>query len=251
MEREAAATDGIIHSVETFGSVDGPGVRFLIFLQGCRMRCRYCHNADTWSLSGGERISADALLDRAERYRAYWGDDGGVTVSGGEPLLQLDFLLELFEKAKQRGIHTCIDTAGQPFTRDEPFFSQFGRLCELTDLFLVDIKHIDPQAHRALTGMPNDNILYLLRYLSDRGQPVWIRHVLVPGITDDDAYLRQTRAFIDTLSNVERVEVLPYHSMGAYKWEELGLAYPLEGTEPPSPERIRSAERILTGGKTA
>lgn len=251
LKREADTTDGRIHSVETFGSVDGPGVRFLIFLQGCRLRCRYCHNADTWKLDGGERMSADALLDRAERYRAYWGDRGGITVSGGEPLLQIDFLLELFEKAKERSIHTCIDTAGEPFTREEPFFSKFERLCELTDLFLVDIKHIDPQAHRSLTGADNANILDMLRCLSDRGQPVWIRHVLVTGITDDDAYLKQTRAFIDTLTNVERVEVLPYHSMGAYKWKELGLAYPLEGVLPPASEHVRSAERILTGGETA
>ena len=237
--------DGRIHSVETFGSVDGPGVRFLIFLQGCRMRCRYCHNADTWKTDGGEPMSADELLDRAERYRAYWGESGGITVSGGEPLLQLDFLTELFEKAKRRGINTCVDTAGQPFSREEPFFSKFKRLCEVCDLFLVDIKHIDPEAHRALTGFSNENILDMLRFLSERKKPVWIRHVLVPGLTDDDAALRRTRQFIDTLGSVERVEVLPYHSMGAFKWRELGLDYPLGDTLPPSKERIQNAENIL------
>lgn len=236
---------GYIHSVETFGSVDGPGVRFLIFLQGCAMRCRYCHNADTWRTDGGEAVSVDALLDRAERYRAYWGSDGGITVSGGEPLLQLAFLTELLQKAKQRGIHTCIDTAGQPFTRQEPFFSRFCTLLDSTDLLLVDIKHIDAGEHRKLTGQPNDNILDMLRFLSERRKPVWIRHVLVPGITDDDGWLRRTRAFLDTLSNVERVEVLPYHTLGAYKWKELGKAYSLEGVQPPSPERIRNAEAIL------
>ena len=155
---------GRIHSTESFGSVDGPGVRFLIFLQGCKLRCRYCHNADTWKTDGGTLMTSDELLDKAERCRPYWGDKGGITVSGGEPLLQIDFLLDLFKKAKRRGINTCIDTAGQPFTREEPFFSKFGELCALCDLFLVDIKHIDPAAHKSLTGAANENILDMLRY---------------------------------------------------------------------------------------
>jgi pyruvate formate lyase activating enzyme len=150
-------------------------------------------------------MTADELLDKAERYRSYWGTEGGVTVSGGEPLLQIDFLLELFEKAKQRGINTCIDTAGQPFTRQEPFFSKFERLCALTDLFLVDIKHIDSDRHRLITRHGNENILDMLRYLSDVKKPVWIRHVLVPGLTDDDEALRRTRAFIETLDNVQKI----------------------------------------------
>ena len=240
---------GRIHSTDSFGSVDGPGVRFLIFTQGCAMRCRYCHNADTWSKDGGTLMTADELLDKAERYRAYWGTEGGITVSGGEPLLQIDFLLELFEKAKARGINTCIDTAGQPFREAEPFFSKFQRLCELTDLFLADIKHIDPQEHLNLTGVKNDNILAMLRYLSEIGKPVWIRHVLVPGITDSDGYLRRTRAFIETLGNVQRIEVLPYHSMGAYKWDKLGLDYTLKDTQPPTAERIQNASEILNGLK--
>ena len=236
---------GNIHSIETFGSVDGPGVRFLIFLQGCPMRCRYCHNADTWSFKPNTPMTADELLDRACRYRAYWGEKGGITVSGGEPLMQLDFLSELFRKAKERGINTCIDTSGQPFSRREPFFSKFRALLHDTDLLLVDIKHIDPAAHRSLTGQPNDNILDMLRFLSREGKPVWIRHVLVPGVTDDDGALHRLRAFLDTLRNIERVEVLPYHSLGAYKWKELGLAYSLEGTQPPSADRVRNAEEIL------
>ena len=226
---------GRIHSTDSFGSVDGPGVRFLIFTQGCAMRCRYCHNADTWSKDGGTLMTADELLDKAERYRAYWGTEGGITVSGGEPLLQIDFLLELFEKAKARGINTCIDTAGQPFREAEPFFSKFQRLCELTDLFLADIKHIDPQEHLNLTGVKNDNILAMLRYLSEIGKPVWIR--------------RRTRAFIETLRNVQRIEVLPYHSMGAYKWDKLGLDYTLKDIQPPTAERIQNASEILNGLK--
>ena len=238
-------SEGRIHSIESFGSVDGPGVRFLIFLQGCKLRCRYCHNADTWRTDGGTLMSADELLDKAERCRPYWGKSGGITVSGGEPLLQIYFPLELLRKAKQRGINTCIDTAGQPFARKEPFLSKFEELCTLCDLFLVDIKHIDCAAHQKLTGHKNDNILDMLRFLSDEQKPVWIRHVLVPGVTDDDRMLHRLRAFIDTLQNVEKIEVLPYHAMGAYKWKELGLAYTLDNTPPPAAERVKNAERIL------
>ena len=236
---------GLVHSVETFGSVDGPGIRYILFLQGCKLRCRYCHNPDTWRLDSNDIRSADEVLEQAERYRAYWGRDGGITVSGGEPLLQLDFLLELFKKAKRRGINTCIDTAGQPFTRREPFFSAFEELMRYTDLLLFDIKHIDSGEHKKLTGQPNENILDCLRYLSNINKPVWIRHVLVEGFTDNDEYLRRTRDFIDTLKNVERVEVLPYHEMGVYKWERLGLKYSLGGTNPPPQDRIDNAKKIL------
>lgn len=189
--------------------------------------------------------SADALLDHAERYRAYWGSDGGITVSGGEPLLQLDFLLELFKKAKLRGINTCIDTAGQPFSRGEPFFSHFQELMQYTDLLLFDIKHIDPVEHKALTAQPNDNILDCLRYLSEIKKPVWIRHVIVEGITDNDEYLRQTREFIDSLDDVERVEALPYHGMGVYKWEKLGIKYTLGDIKPPTETRLDTVRKIL------
>lgn len=236
---------GRIHSIETFGSVDGPGTRFIIFLQGCAMRCLYCHNVDTWDGRQGELRTADELLDQAERYRPYWGEEGGITVSGGEPLLQIDFLTELFEKAKSRGIHTCIDTAGQPFTRQEPFFGMFRRLMQVTDLLLVDVKHIDPEAHRGLTGKPNANILDMFRYLSEIHKPIWVRQVLVPGYTDDLAMLRRTRSFLDTLANVERVEVLPYHSMGLYKWEELGIPNQLKDVKPPTEEAVQQARAIL------
>ncbi len=238
-------TKGLIHSVETFGAADGPGIRYIIFLQGCKMRCRYCHNPDTWRMDSDDMRSADALLDHAERYRAYWGSDGGITVSGGEPLLQLDFLLELFKKAKLRGINTCIDTAGQPFSRGEPFFSRFKELMQYTDLLLFDIKHIDPVEHKALTAQPNDNILDCLRYLSEIKKPVWIRHVIVEGITDNDEYLRKTREFIDSLDNVERVEALPYHGMGFYKWEKLGIKYTLGDIKPPTETRLDTVRKIL------
>lgn len=243
---------GLVHSIETFGSVDGPGVRFVIFLQGCRLRCRYCHNVDTWPESSehAQRYTADELLDRAWRYHSYWGassdgEPGGITVSGGEPLLQIDFLLDLFSKAKKRGIHTCIDTAGEPFTREGRWFEQFEALMKVTDLLLVDIKHIDPEEHKKLTGRDNANILDMFRYLDSIHQPIWIRQVLVPGITDRREDLKKTRAFINTLSNVKRVEVLPYHTMAIYKWDELNIPYSLRGINPPTESEIANARRIL------
>ena len=238
---------GRIHSTESFGSVDGPGVRFVIFFKGCAMRCRYCHNPDTWGCCGGELKTAAELLDRAERYRGYWGEEGGITVSGGEPLLQIDFLLELFREAKKRGVSTVIDTAAQPFSREEPFFGTFAELMQYTDLLMVDVKHVDPAAHKKLTGCGNENVLDCLRWLSEIGKPVWLRHVLVPGVTDDDGALRRMRAFIETLSNVEKVEVLPYHAFGEYKWKQLGIPYSLSGVLPPAPERVAAAEAILRG----
>ena len=238
---------GYIHSTESFGSVDGPGIRFLIFLQGCSMRCRYCHNPDTWARSGGTAMTADELLDLAERYRSYWGDEGGITVSGGEALLQIDFLIDLFTKARERGINTCLDTSAQPFTRSAPFFGKFQQLMEQTNLVLLDIKHIDDEEHRKLTGHSNSAIMDCARYLSDISKPVWIRHVLVPIITDDEAQLHRLRAFIATLTNVDRVEVLPYHTLGTFKWQQLGIPYTLDGIRPPTADQIRNAEKILQG----
>ena len=238
---------GMVHSLESFGSVDGPGVRYVIFLQGCRMRCQFCHNPDTWDPRdpGAAAYTAGELLEKVERCRSYWGQKGGITGSGVEPLLQIDFLTELVAKAKQRGIHTCIDTAGNPFTRAEPFFSKFRKLMAVTDLLLVDIKEMDPQRHKALTGVPNDNILDMLRYLDEIPKPVWIRHVLVPERTAFEEDLLAMRRFLDTLHNVERVEVLPYHTMGIFKWEKLGIPYPLEGICPPTREQTERAKEIL------
>lgn len=245
---------GLIHSTESFGAADGPGVRFIVFTQGCRMRCRYCHNPDTWSVSGDDtctEMTPSEVLAKALRYRSYWKKDGGITVSGGEPLLQIDFLTELFRLAKAEGVNTCIDTAGNPFTREEPFFSKFNALMNYTDLLLLDIKEIDPERHRDITGQDNANILDMARYLSDIGKPVWIRHVLVPGLSDFDEDIDALAQFIGTLKNVQKVEVLPYHTLGKFKWDNLGIKYTLSDTCPPSPERIDNAQRRLHSGKYA
>ena len=239
---------GYIHSTESFGSVDGPGVRFVIFVSGCPMRCQFCHNPDTWNMKVGELRSTDELLKQAIRYKSYWRDNGGITVSGGEPLMQIDFMIELFRKAKEQGINTTIDTSGAPFTREEPFFGKFNELMKYTDLLLVDIKHIDDEEHRVLTGHSNRNILDMAEYLSEIQKPVWIRHVLVPERNDRDKWLKKLNDFISKLNNVKKVEVLPYHTFGEYKWKELGLEYPLAGIDPPSKERIENANQILHTG---
>lgn len=236
---------GYVHSLESFGSVDGPGVRYIIFFSGCAMRCQFCHNPDTWKMQTGTVYTADELLKKAVRYQTYWGEDGGITVSGGEPLLQIDFLTELFQKAKELGIHTTLDTSGNPFTREAPFFEKFQELMKYTDLIMLDIKHIDDEQHKILTGHTNQNILDLARYLSDIKKPVWIRHVLVPERSDYDEYLMKLDAFIQTLDNVEKVEILPYHTLGEFKWNELGYEYPLAGIDPPSKERVENAKRLL------
>ncbi len=243
-------TKGYIHSIETFGSVDGPGVRFLIFLQGCPMRCQFCHNPDSWALNKNNEMTADELLDKAERYRSYWGEEGGITVSGGEALLQIDFLIELFSKAHERGINTCLDTSAQPFTRNEKWFAKFEQLMTYTDTILLDIKHIRDDEHIKLTRWTNQNILDCAQYLSDIQKPVWIRHVLIPDITDKDEYLQELADFLKTLHNIERVDVLPYHTLGIYKYEKLGKDYPLKDVEIPTKERIENANRILSQGVT-
>ncbi len=244
----AEALKGYVHSLESFGSVDGPGVRYIIFLTGCAMRCQFCHNPDTWDMKKGTLYTTDELLEKAMKYRSYWKNDGGITVSGGEPLLQIDFLTELFRKAKANGIHTTLDTSGNPFTREEPFFSKFNELMKYTDLVMLDIKHIDDEQHKILTGCTNKNILDLARYLLDIKKPVWIRHVLVPERSDYDEYLIKLDEFIQSLDNVQKVEVLPYHTLGAYKWDELGYEYKLKGIDPPSVERVENANKLLHTG---
>lgn len=242
---ELTNTRGRVHSTENFGTVDGPDVRFVIFMQGCRMRCQFCHNPDTWKINEGTERTVDDLLNEAERFRHYWGEEGGITVSGGEPLLQIDFVTALFKEAKKRGIHTCLDTCGQPFTYDEPFFSKFNELLDYTDLILLDIKHINDAKHKQITQHSNQPIIKLAKYLSEVNQPVWIRHVLVPTLSDFDEDLHQLDDFIQTLDNVQKVEVLPYHTMGRFKWDELGIPYPLDGVEPPTEERVKNAKQIL------
>lgn len=248
MSQEKKEQVGYIHSLESFGSVDGPGVRYVIFVSGCGMRCQFCHNPDTWDRKTGTAYTADELLQKALRYQRYWGKNGGITVSGGEPMLQLEFLTELFQKAKALGIHTTLDTSGSPFTRIEPMFGKIKELLEVTDLVMLDIKEIKEEKHQILTGRSNANILDMARYLNEIGKPMWIRHVLVPERSDCDEDLIELYEFLQSLHHVERVEVLPYHTLGAYKWKELGYEYPLEGIDPPSKERIRNANLLLHTG---
>ena len=237
---------GRVHSVETFGLVDGPGVRYILFLQGCRMRCKYCHNPETWDLGGGEEKTPQEAFAHAVRYKNYWRDNGGITVSGGEPLLQIDFVIEFLKLAKQKGIHTTIDTAGIPFTMDDPeWLAKFDQLLEVTDLFMLDIKQMDEEAHKDLTKWGNQNILQMAKYLSDHGKEMWIRRVLVPGVTDDDDELQKLADFIKELKTVSRVEVLPYHTLGLFKWENIGVEYPLEGVRTPEADEVKHAEAII------
>ncbi len=238
---------GRIHSLETFGLVDGPGVRFIVFLKDCPLRCLYCHNPDTWA-AGAEAdtvYDAKTLFAKAYRYKNYWKKKGGITVSGGEPLLQLDFLTQFFSLAKEKGVHTCIDTSGAPFSTAPAFLDKFNALLSVTDLFLLDIKAMDDALHQRLTGKTNENILALARYLSDHGKELWIRHVLVPGLTDSEEELLALKDFAATLSTVSRMEILPYHNLGEMKWQQLALSYPLSGTPTPTKEEIARAEALL------
>lgn len=232
-------------SFESFGLVDGPGVRSVLFLAGCPYRCLYCHNPESWEMSAGKEITSEEAFRKLMRWRPYWGEGGGITVSGGEPLMQIDFLIELGKLCKKEGVSLAIDTSGAPFEDSPAYLEGFDALLGVSDLFLVDIKAVDPALHRRITGKGNESVLRMLRYLSDKGYPVWIRHVLVEGLTDDDERLKETADFIKTLNNVRKVEVLPYHTLGVAKYHSLGIPYPLEGTKPPSQERVRNAKRIL------
>ena len=235
---------GNVHSLESFGLVDGPGVRFVVFMQGCALRCKYCHNPETWA-GGGSLWTPKQLFDKVYRFAPYWKKDGGITVSGGEPLLQIDFLIEFFKLAKKKNIHTAIDTAGQPFSTDETWLAKFDRLMKLTDLIILDLKDWDNESHKQLTGMGNDNIKAMAKYLSDINKPMWIRHVLVPGLTDKEDDLRAISDFISGLTSVKRVQVLPYHVFGIPQWEKLGLDYQLKDARVPTDEEIKRAEEIL------
>lgn len=259
---------GRIHSIETFGTVDGPGIRLVVFLQGCPLRCLYCHNPDTWKQSGGTEMTVEQILELYEKNRSFYSH-GGITATGGEPLLQMEFLTELFEEAAGRGIHTCLDTSGITFPVSgreavntdrvsataagarvdySSRLQQFDRLTAVTDLVMLDIKHIDPVGHKKLTGQSLDPVLAFARYLEDREVPVWIRHVVVPGITQDPEQLHRLGCFIGSLHNVTALDVLPYHDMGKAKYRELGMKYALENTLPLSQEEALEARRIILQG---
>lgn len=232
---------GKIHSFESFGAVDGPGIRYVVFMQGCPLKCKYCQNRDTWNQNGGEEYTTDQIIKRIIRSKTYIdASDGGVTISGGEPLLQAEFLIELFKKLKELNIHTAIDTAGSISINEK-----IKELLKYTDLVILDIKHINNKKCIELTGASNENELNFARYCSDNNIDLWIRQVLVPGYTDNEDDLIQTKEFIDTLNTVKNVEVLPYHNLGKFKWEELGVDYPLENVSPPSNESIKKAKTIL------
>ena len=231
-----------VHSFESLGTVDGPGLRYIIFLQGCPLKCKFCHNRDTWEFNNaGTEYTISYLINKINRFTSYIkASNGGVTISGGEPLLQAKNLTVLFQTLKKMGIHTCLDTSGALPINDE-----IKELLNYTDLVLLDIKHIDDEKAKALTGVSNKNELAFARYLSDNKIPMWIRQVLLPGYTDDESNLKRLKEFIDTLSGVERVEILPYHDYGKFKWEELGEKYELDDVKPPSQEEIDKAKQIL------
>lgn len=240
--------NGRIHSIETCGTVDGPGVRFVIFVQGCPMRCLYCHNPDTWPTQGGTERTCDDLLEQYKNNSEFY-TTGGITVTGGEPLLQIDFLLELFTKAKAKGIHTCIDTSGIAYKpTNTAYNAKLDELLKVTDLVMLDIKHIDPTQHQILCSQPNDGILAFAKYLDEKKIDVWIRHVVVPGYTYNEEFLHKLGEFIGTLSNVKALDVLPYHTMGEMKYDQLGIEYPLKGVEPlEKADAIKARDIILQG----
>ena len=240
---------GKIHSIETFGTVDGPGVRFVVFFQGCPMRCLYCHNPDTWEISHAKHeLSADELLDRMTRNLPFY-KTGGITATGGEPLMQIDFLTELFTKAKALGIHTCLDTSGITFRRDAVSLAKFNTLLAVTDLVMLDVKHTDAEKHRALCGHDSSAPREFLAYLGELGKPTRIRYVLVPGYTDREDDLKALGKLIGTMDNLEQLEILPYHELGKVKYEKLGIPYPLEGTRVPTAEDVERAMEIIEKAK--
>lgn len=240
---------GKIHSLESFGTVDGPGVRFVVFVQGCPMRCAYCHNPDTWEMNGGTEMEPAYIIEQFERNRGFY-KDGGITVTGGEPLLQVDFLIDLFTLAREKEIHTCIDTSGIVYkkTSSPEWLRKLDHLMTLTDLVMLDIKHIDPDKHKELTTQPNEGILAFVEYLEQKNVPMWIRHVVVPTITDDDKYLFDLGYFIGRFKNLKALDVLPYHTMGETKYEKLGLEYKLKGIPAMDKEKVVEKKQVILDG---
>lgn len=239
---------GYIHSKESFGAVDGPGIRYVLFMQGCPMRCKYCHNPDTWTFNKGEAITAEEVIEEYLKNRAFY-QKGGITVTGGEPLMQTDFIIELFTLAKAHKIHTCIDTSGITYSpENREYAKKLDKLLNLTDLVMLDIKHIDSLAHKELTGRDNKNILAFAKYLSDKNIPLWVRHIIVPGITDNPDDLRRLGEFIGGLKTLKALDVLPYHTMGVSKYKELGIPYPLEGIDAlPLEDAVKAKCFVLEG----
>lgn len=233
---------GNIHSIETLGTFDGPGIRYVVFFQGCPFQCKYCHNRDTWSNRKNQLMTVEEIFDGYEKYKHFYRH-GGITASGGDPILQLEFLTDLFIEAKNRNIHTCLDTAASCYAKKDD--ELYKELLKYTDLVLLDIKHINRDKHKEITGSKNDHVIEFARLLDDLGIPMIIRHVLVPGLTDDENDLKELRAFIDTLHMVQGIEVLPYHTKGRVKWEQMGLIYPLQETKEPTKEEVQKAEQIL------
>ena len=232
---------GKIHSIETFGTVDGPGIRYVIFLQGCHLRCKYCHNRDTWDTTIGTPKKVSELVQDIQKYSDYIKfSKGGVTVTGGEPLLQPKFLIALFTELKKLGYHTALDTSGM-----FPLTPEVKQVLSLTDLVLLDIKHIDDEKCKDLVDFSNKLELEFANYLSENGIKMWIRQVIIPGITDDENDLIRLKEFLQTLKTIEKVELNPYHNLGVYKWEDLGLEYPLKGVRQANNEDIERAKRIL------
>ena len=240
---------GRIHSLESFGTVDGPGTRFVVFVQGCPMRCAYCHNPDTWDMKGGTLMEPSYIIEQYERNSPFYVNGGGLTVTGGEPLMQIDFLLELFTLAKEKDIHTCIDTSGIAYNPDSASQREkLDRLMALTDLVMLDIKHIDPEKHRELTRQPNTNILKFAEYLDEKHVDMWIRHVVVPGITDDDKYLYDLGYYIGQFHNLKALDVLPYHTMGVKKYESLGIPYRLKGVPAMNQNILLEKKQVILEG---
>ena len=236
---------GKLHSTESFGTVDGPGIRYVVFLQGCPMRCLYCHNPDTWSIGEGKEVEACEIISEIQKNRAFYAK-GGLTVSGGEPLLQIDFLLELFSLAKKEAIHTCIDTSGIPYNpSNTEYMQKLDRLMELTDLVMLDIKQIDPEKHKTLTAHDNAPILAFAKYLEAKRIPLWIRYVVVKGYSDQTEDLVRLGQFIGALGNLRALDVLPYHTLGVQKYKELGISYPLEGMPALSRTDAAKAKEVI------
>lgn len=242
--------EAYIHSTESFGTVDGPGIRFVVFTQGCPLRCLYCHNPDTWEMAVGKKMSTDDILAKYELTKDYY-KNGGLTVTGGEPLVYIDFLIELFEKAKDKNIHTCIDTSGVMFDSSNPkFLLKLDKLLKVTNLIMLDIKHIDNEEHIQLCGKSNKNILDFAKYISDKQINIWIRHVVVEGYTFDEKYLYDLGIFIGGLKSVKALDVLPYHEMGISKYEKMGIEYPLKDMKALSKEDAIKAKKIILKGIT-